>query len=171
MRVRHGWTLNGPLSITNTSQSEIKCHRITVCEANDRIKELLSLEAIRSMFEMDFNDHKVGPDERSFSQEDKAFLTKMDDGICLINGHYETPLPFRNSVMILPNNRSQVLTNKPPTRRGIWSTVPSVYDPLGFVALFILPAKKILQDLCRENIGWDDEVSDEYRIRWGEMAS
>ena len=33
----------------------------------------------------------------------------MNDGIRLINGHYETPLPFRKSVMILPNNRSQVL--------------------------------------------------------------
>jgi hypothetical protein len=59
-----------------------------------------------------------------------------------------------------------ILSNKPPTRRGILSTVSSVYDPLGFAAPFILPAKKILQDLCREDIGWDDEVSDEYKIRW-----
>ena len=43
----------------------------------------------------------------------------------------------------------------------------SVYDPLGFAVPFILPAKKILQDLCREDIGWDEEVSEEYRIRWG----
>ena len=41
-----------------------------------------------------------------------------------------------------------------------------VYDPLGFVAPFILPAKKTLQDLCRESIGWDDVVSEEYKSRW-----
>ena len=59
-----------------------------------------------------------------------------------------------------------VVDEKPPTRRGILSTVSSVYDPLGFVAPFILPAKKILQDLCRESIGWDDDVSEEYKSRW-----
>ena len=55
--------------------------------------------------------------------------------------------------------------DKPMTRRGILSTVSSVYDPLGFVAPFIIPAKKLLQDLCRENLGWDDEVSEVYQNR------
>ncbi|CAB4021227.1 Hypothetical predicted protein [Paramuricea clavata] len=102
MRLRHGWTLNGPLSISNTSQSDITCHRITVRETNDTVKEVILPEAIGRMFELDFNDHKVGPDERSFSQEEKKFLTKMDNGIRLTKGHYETPLPFRNPEMILP---------------------------------------------------------------------
>ena len=41
MRLCHGWTLNDSLSITNTLQSVIKCHQITVSEANDTIKEVL----------------------------------------------------------------------------------------------------------------------------------
>ena len=45
---------------------------------------------------------------------------------------------------------------KPSTRRRILSIVSSVYDPLGFVAPFILTAKMILQGLCRKTIGWDD---------------
>lgn len=52
------------------------------------------------------------------------------------------------------------LKNQPCTRRGILSTVSSIYDPLGLVAPVVLTAKKILQDLCREKIGWDDEVPD-----------
>lgn len=36
----------------------------------------------------------------------------------------------------------------PITRRGILCTVASVYDPLGFVAPFILKGKQILQQLC-----------------------
>ena len=44
--------------------------------------------------------------------------------------------------------------------------VSSVYDPLGFAAPFILPAKALLQDLCRKNLGWDDPVSEEDLARW-----
>ena len=109
MRLRHGWTLNGPLSIIKTSQSNITCHRIVVREANDTVKEVLSSKVIRNMFEMDFNDCKVGPNEKGLSQEDKQFLTRMNDCICLTNGHYETPLPFRKLDMVFPNNRSQAL--------------------------------------------------------------
>jgi hypothetical protein len=55
---------------------------------------------------------------------------------------------------------------KPATRRGILSIVSSVYDPLGFAAPFILQAKQIMQDLCRKNLGWDDEISEEDMSRW-----
>ena len=47
---------------------------------------------------------------------------------------------------------------RPHTRRGILSVISSVYDPLGLASPFTLPAK-VLQDLCRENLKWDDEIS------------
>ncbi|XP_028408116.1 uncharacterized protein LOC114530710 [Dendronephthya gigantea] len=59
-----------------------------------------------------------------------------------------------------------ILSDKPLTRRGILSTISSVYDPLGFVAPFILPAKGILQDLCRKDIDWDEDIPEAYRIQW-----
>ncbi len=59
------------------------------------------------------------------------------------------------------------LKDKPMTRRGILSMTSSIYDPLGFVAPFLLQAKKILQDLCIESdIGWDEEVPLDYQERW-----
>ena len=45
------------------------------------------------------------------------------------------------------------------TRRGILSTVNSVFDPLGLVSPFILPARRLLRELCRRNVGWDDRIS------------
>ena len=42
----------------------------------------------------------------------------------------------------------------------------SVFDPFGFVAPFVLTGKKILQDLCRLKLGWDDEVPAEHGLRW-----
>jgi hypothetical protein len=70
------------------------------------------------------------------------------------------------------------LKDQPLTRRGILSTVASVYDPLGFVAPFVLIGKKILQNMCRDGTGWDDPLPDELRPMWekwrrelGQLAS
>ena len=55
---------------------------------------------------------------------------------------------------------------KPPTRRGILSLVSSVYDPLGLAAPFVLPAKRLLRDLCRVKLDWDDPIPQEHKVRW-----
>lgn len=53
-----------------------------------------------------------------------------------------------------------------PTRRGILSTVASIYDPLGFAAPYLLSGKKILQEMCRQGTGWDDPLPEHLRPRW-----
>jgi hypothetical protein len=58
------------------------------------------------------------------------------------------------------------LQDKPFTRRGILSTVSSIYDPLGFVAPLLLKGKQILQDLCREKADWDDPVPEQIKRKW-----
>ncbi|KAG1935726.1 hypothetical protein F2P79_019030 [Pimephales promelas] len=59
-----------------------------------------------------------------------------------------------------------VVKENPLTRRGVLSTVASVYDPLGFVAPFILVGKKILQQMCRDKLSWDDPLPDDLRPLW-----
>ena len=54
----------------------------------------------------------------------------------------------------------------PLTRRGVLSTISSVFDPLGFAAPLILVGKQILQDLCRENCDWDDPIPDRLKSKW-----
>ena len=49
------------------------------------------------------------------------------------------------------------LKDKPYTRRGILSIVSFNYDSLGFVAPFILQAKRLLQNLRQKGLGWDNE--------------
>ena len=56
--------------------------------------------------------------------------------------------------------------DKPLTRRGILSIASSVYDPLGFVAPFILSAKLILQELCKKKMSWDEEINGSELRRW-----
>ncbi|XP_072168946.1 uncharacterized protein [Diadema setosum] len=58
------------------------------------------------------------------------------------------------------------LKEKPATRRGILSMVSSLYDPLGFLAPFILRAKLLLQFLCRRGVDWDERVTNDELQRW-----
>ena len=57
------------------------------------------------------------------------------------------------------------LKDKPCTRRGILSTISSIYDPLGFIAPVVLVGKNILQDICQSN-SWDEPVDDATKSRW-----
>ncbi|XP_035996615.1 uncharacterized protein LOC118564030 [Fundulus heteroclitus] len=55
---------------------------------------------------------------------------------------------------------------RPATRRGILSTVSSVYDPLGLLSPFILKAKQLLQELCKSMYGWDHVIPQEFAKAW-----
>ena len=63
------------------------------------------------------------------------------------------------------------MQDKPLSRRGILSTVSSMFDPLGLVSPFILVEKQILQELCGDGVGWDDEVPDKLRPKWEEWRT
>ena len=58
------------------------------------------------------------------------------------------------------------LPSRPVSRRGLLSVTSSIYDPLGLISPFVLRAKSILQDLCRDGLTWDDPVSLEIQQRW-----
>lgn len=58
------------------------------------------------------------------------------------------------------------LSDKPLTRRGILSTVTSIYDPLGFISPVVLVGKQILQQLCADQTDWDSPISDLLKAKW-----
>ncbi|CAH8595656.1 unnamed protein product [Schistosoma guineensis] len=60
---------------------------------------------------------------------------------------------------------------KTPTRRGILSTISSLFDPLGLIAPIYLPAKQLLQNLCKTRIGWDQPPSDSVVSSWNEWVT
>lgn len=55
---------------------------------------------------------------------------------------------------------------QPATCRGILSTVASIYDPLGFLAQYILNGKRILREMCQHGIEWDDPLPNSLKPRW-----
>nr|XP_039257958.1 uncharacterized protein LOC120334515 [Styela clava] len=58
------------------------------------------------------------------------------------------------------------ITDKPNTRRGILSIVASVFAPLGIAAPITLLAKLLLQELCKQNLGWDQEIAVDDAVKW-----
>ncbi|KAL7843912.1 hypothetical protein SRHO_G00224510 [Serrasalmus rhombeus] len=55
---------------------------------------------------------------------------------------------------------------QPCTRRGILSMVSSMYDPLGFLAPVTFSAKHLLQELCRLNLSWDQDIPNAHTQSW-----
>ena len=56
--------------------------------------------------------------------------------------------------------------DKPFTRRGILSTLKSLYDHLGIVAPVILRGKLILRKIITQSVDWDKPLSEQYRLDW-----
>ena len=57
------------------------------------------------------------------------------------------------------------------SRRGILSMVASIYDPMGFIAPFVLIGKMILQEMCRGGICWDEPLPEGLYPRWERWCS
>ncbi|KAL8583120.1 hypothetical protein ACOMHN_008558 [Nucella lapillus] len=57
---------------------------------------------------------------------------------------------------------------KPLTKRGILSTVASIFDPLGLISPITLKGRMILQEACRSDLGWDQTLPARLVERWSE---
>ena len=58
--------------------------------------------------------------------------------------------------------------DKPVTKRGILSVTSSIYDPIGLASPFILKAKIILQNLCKQKLDWDEPIPESDARKWQE---
>ena len=80
----------------------------------DQLKESGIKKMFERMYQMDFNEcsgkvlHVMTQKLEDISYENKKFLKLMDDQTVKVGNHYQTPLPLRNPVMKLPNNRKMV---------------------------------------------------------------
>ena len=49
---------------------------------------------------------------------------------------------------------------------GVLVTVASVHNPPGILAPLVLRAKKISQEVCKRDVGWEEPLPEEVRPRW-----
>ena len=60
---------------------------------------------------------------------------------------------------------------KPLTRRGLLSTVNSIFDLLGFVSPGIIRGKILLREIVTSGNGWDDELAEHHSSKWHEWLT
>ena len=101
-----GWGIIGPVTgSTNKEDVDVSCHRVAVKEIGKEelpspgfvvemlIKEIIPPEAVKGMFERDFNEVK-NMTQQTLSMDDRRFMAKVKQGIThRSDGHYELPLP------------------------------------------------------------------------------
>ncbi|XP_066928571.1 uncharacterized protein [Clytia hemisphaerica] len=61
------------------------------------------------------------------------------------------------------------LKSTPSTKRGMLSTLSSIYDPIGVLSPFLLEGKRILQGLSKYS--WDSVLQDEIANKWESWKS
>ncbi|XP_061724856.1 uncharacterized protein LOC133530807 [Cydia pomonella] len=61
--------------------------------------------------------------------------------------------------------------NTTTTKRGILRTLASLYDPCGFAAPLILPAKLLLQELWKRKEKWDSQLPEDLEEEWQKAVS
>ncbi|GFY12001.1 DUF1758 domain-containing protein [Trichonephila clavipes] len=57
-----------------------------------------------------------------------------------------------------------------PTKRQLLSTIAKIYDPLGFLSPTTIQLKILMQDIWKENISWDDPVTDCISESWTQFT-
>ena len=139
----------------------------TVREANELVKELKKLAADGgfNLAKWTSNSSKVIneiPDcDRSKKAQERTLEDPTEDralGVCW--RVREDSLGFQAQRM-----------EQPLTKRGVLSMLSSVYDPLGLASPFVLIARRIVQNLCQEKIGWDDPIPEKERKQWEQWIS
>lgn len=46
-----------------------------------------------------------------------------------------------------------------------------IFDPLGFLSLYVIQLKRLFQKLCSDHKGWDNPLQDEALEKWKEIIS
>lgn len=83
--------------------------------------------------------------------KDSKDLTSEDNLNCKVLGLQWNP----SKKTLFPKVNIQ---EKPKTKRGLWSTIAQIFDPIGMCAPYMLKGRILLQKVCEEVELWDDPV-------------
>ena len=89
--------------------------------------------------------------DRKLLVKDWKDLTSEDNLNCKVLG-----LQWNPSKKTLSSKVN--IQERPKTKRGLWSTIAQIFDPIGICAPYMLKGRIFLQKVCEEVELWDDPV-------------
>ncbi|XP_056002772.1 uncharacterized protein LOC125674273 [Ostrea edulis] len=106
----------------------------------------------------------------SSAEEDIDLLTRTKDALMTL-GKIRLHRFASNSGEVMANLPLQDLSRErknetPFIRRGVLSSVSSLFDPFGLIAPVTIQGKLILRDLISGTVDWDEPLSENHRVQW-----
>ena len=62
-------------------------------------------------------------------------------------------------------------STSPMTKRSVLQTSSKQYDPLGWLSPITIRAKLLIQELWKQQVGWDDPLDEQFNLRWSQVAA
>lgn len=62
--------------------------------------------------------------------------------------------------------RTILENNHNPTKREVLKILMTLFDPLGFIAFFLIHGKVLMQDIWASGCDWDEQINEALCIRW-----
>ena len=118
-------------------------------------------KALKDLIEQDENRK---PENASVTTEEESFAkftlgSEVSKNCPKVLG---LPWDFENNVIHFNFERIMAKAQEvPPTKRNLPSVLASMFDPLGIITPVIVCMKMLFQELCRDSVGWDDELNGE----------
>ena len=123
-------------------------------------------KALKDLIEQDENRK---PENASVTTEEESFAkftlgSEVSKNCPKVLG---LPWDFENDVIHFNFERIVAKAQEiPPTKRNLLSVLASMFDPVGIISPVIVCMKMLFQELCRDSVGWDDELSGEAKKKW-----
>ena len=84
----------------------------------------------------------------------------------------QNELPFERALGVIWKPGNDVLgfkinvQNQPITKRGILSSIFSLYDPFGIAIPVTILGRCIFQEACNKKLSWDENLPEELKTKW-----
>ena len=55
------------------------------------------------------------------------------------------------------------------TKRNILKCIAQIFDPIGFLQPVVIKLKILFQNICKEQLKWDDTIDKQLLVSWNEI--
>ncbi len=112
------------------------------------------------------NEKNVGEEllsEESTYAKETLGLSKETGGMTKVLG---IPWDSKQDTLTFDLEKVGQVSSAGPTKRGILSTLATLFDPQGLVSPIAVSGKVLFQQLCLEKLDWDDPLPDDKIAIW-----